>query len=125
MDVAGVVDGTQMEGVYHQWHLNGNSPWKIPLIARVFGRAPFSGKPSTPYGRGDNVHDFMHAKLTVADDLVFTGSYNLSHSGERNAENVLEIRDGELAERLADWIDEVRGRYGPAPVPQPEPEVEP
>jgi phosphatidylserine/phosphatidylglycerophosphate/cardiolipin synthase-like enzyme len=60
----------------------------------------------------------MHAKLTVADDLVFTGSYNLSHSGERNAENVLEIRDAELAERLAGWIDEVRGRYEPAPLPQ-------
>ncbi|MGH3018695.1 MAG: phospholipase D-like domain-containing protein [Gaiellaceae bacterium] len=122
VDVAGVVDGTQMQGVYHQWRLNGNSEWKIPLIARVFGRAPFSGKASTPYGRGDDVHDFMHAKLTVADDLVFTGSYNLSHSGERNAENVLEIRDGELAERLAGWIDEVRARYEPAPLPQPEPE---
>jgi len=120
VDVAGVVDGTQMQGVYHQWRLNGNSEWKIPLIARVFGRAPFSGKPSTPYGRGDDVHDFMHAKLTVADDLVFAGSYNLSHSGERNAENVLEIRDGELAERLAGWIDEVRARYEPAPVPAPE-----
>ena len=121
VDVSGVVDGTQMQGVYHQWRLNGNSEWKIPLVARVFGRAAFSGKVSTPYGRGDDVHDFMHAKLTVADDLVFTGSYNLSHSGERNAENVLEIRDGELAERLAGWIDEVRERYGPAPLPQPEP----
>jgi phosphatidylserine/phosphatidylglycerophosphate/cardiolipin synthase-like enzyme len=119
VDVAGVVDGTQMQGVYNQWRLNGNSEWKIPLVARVFG-APFSGKPSTPYGRGDDVHDFMHAKLTVADDLVFTGSYNLSHSGERNAENVLEIRDGELAERLAGWIDQVRARYEPAPVPAPE-----
>jgi phosphatidylserine/phosphatidylglycerophosphate/cardiolipin synthase-like enzyme len=120
VDVAGVVDGTQMEGVYHQWRLNGNSEWKVPLIGRVFGHAPFSGKDSTPYGRGDDVHDFMHAKLTVADDLIFTGSYNLSHSGERNAENVLEIRDGELAERLAGWIDEIRGRYGPAPLPEPE-----
>ena len=59
----------------------------------------------------------MHAKVTVADDHVFTGSYNLSHSGEQNAENVLEIRDRDLAERLAGWIDEVRAPYGPAPVP--------
>jgi phosphatidylserine/phosphatidylglycerophosphate/cardiolipin synthase-like enzyme len=64
------------------------------------------------------VHDFMHAKITVADDHVFTGSYNLSHSGEMNAENVLEIREPELAERLAVWIDQVRARYGPAPVPE-------
>jgi phosphatidylserine/phosphatidylglycerophosphate/cardiolipin synthase-like enzyme len=116
VDVAGVVDATQMRGVFHQWNLNGNSEWKLPLVGRVFGQAPFSGKNSTPYGEG-SVHDFMHAKVTVADDLVFTGSYNLSHSGELNAENVLEIRDGELADRLAGWIDEVRGRYGPAPVP--------
>jgi phosphatidylserine/phosphatidylglycerophosphate/cardiolipin synthase-like enzyme len=118
VDVAGVVDGTQMRGVYYQWELNGNSTWKLPLVGRVFGHAPFSGKNSTPYGDGENVHDFMHAKLTVADDYVFTGSYNLSHSGELNAENVLEIEDGALAERLAAWIDEVRERYGPAPLPE-------
>ncbi len=107
-----------MRGVFHQWELNGNSTWKLPLVARVFGGGRFSGKDSTPYGDGDNVHDFMHAKVTVADDHVFAGSYNLSHSGELNAENVLEIRDPELAERLAAWIDEVRARYGPAPVPE-------
>jgi phosphatidylserine/phosphatidylglycerophosphate/cardiolipin synthase-like enzyme len=116
VDVAGVVDGTQMKGVYHQWELNGNAEWKLPLIQRIFSAAPFSGKNSTPYGQGD-VHDFMHAKVTVADDLVFTGSYNLSHSGELNAENVLEIRDAELAGRLAAWIDEVRDRYPAAPQP--------
>ena len=116
VDVAGVVDATQVEGVYHQWRLNGNSAWKLPLVARVL-RAPFSGKRSTPYGQGD-VHDFMHAKVTVADDLVFLGSYNLSHSGELNAENVLEIEDPELAGRLVTWIDGVRDRYGPAPVPE-------
>ena len=118
LDVTGVCDGTQMRGVFHQWDLNGNSTWKLPLVARVFGGGRFSGKDSTPYGDGDNVHDFMHAKVTVADDHVFTGSYNLSHSGEMNAENVLEICDPELAERLAAWIDQVRARYGPAPVPE-------
>lgn len=116
VDIAGVVDGTQMQGVYHQWTLNGNSEWKPPLLKRIFGGAPFSAKRSTPYGQGD-VHDFMHAKVTVADDLVFAGSYNLSHSGERNAENVLEIRDEAIAARLAAWIDEVRARYPAAPLP--------
>jgi phosphatidylserine/phosphatidylglycerophosphate/cardiolipin synthase-like enzyme len=119
VDVAGVVDGTQMKGVYHQWRLNGNATWKMPLIARVLdGR--FQGKNSTPYGQGD-VHDFMHAKITVADDLVFTGSFNLSHSGEMNAENVLEIRDAALADRLIAFIDEIRGSYDAAPLPDPEP----
>ena len=35
----------------------------------------------------------LHAKVTVADDTVLIGSFNLSHSGETNAENVLEIED--------------------------------
>ena len=54
----------------------------------------FTGKPSTPWAP-DTVHDFMHAKVTVADDIVFIGSFNLSHSGEMNAENVLEIGDAD------------------------------
>jgi phosphatidylserine/phosphatidylglycerophosphate/cardiolipin synthase-like enzyme len=53
----------------------------------------------------------MHAKLTVVDDVVFTGSFNLSRSGEQNAENVLEIEDPALAARLATFVDEVRARY--------------
>jgi phosphatidylserine/phosphatidylglycerophosphate/cardiolipin synthase-like enzyme len=53
----------------------------------------------------------MHAKVTVADDRVFVGSFNLSHSGEENAENVLELEDARLAERLATFVDEVRSRY--------------
>ena len=57
------------------------------------------------------MHDFMHAKVTVVDDVVFAGSFNLSRSGEQNAENVLEIEDAELADRLAAFIDEVRARY--------------
>ena len=48
-----------------------------------------------------------------ADDIVFTGSFNLSRSGESNAENVLELEDAELAERLAGYVDEVRARYPP------------
>ena len=109
-DVAGVVDATQMREVFYQWRENGNAAWKLPLIARVLGGAPFSGKPSTPWGDG-TVHDFMHAKVTVADDVVFVGSFNLSHSGEQNAENVLEIEDAALADRLAGFIDGIRSRY--------------
>ena len=123
VDVAGVVDATQMKGVYHQWTLNGNASWKMPLIARVLGQAPFSGKDSTPYGHGD-VHDYMHAKVVAADDYVFVGSFNLSHSGERNAENVLEIEDAELAERLAAFVDDIRGRYPAVPLPPSESTLE-
>jgi phosphatidylserine/phosphatidylglycerophosphate/cardiolipin synthase-like enzyme len=62
----------------------------------------------------------MHAKITVADDLVFVGSFNLSHSGEMNAENVLEICDAALADRLTAFVDEIRARYGAAPLPDSE-----
>jgi phosphatidylserine/phosphatidylglycerophosphate/cardiolipin synthase-like enzyme len=72
--------------------------------------APFGAKASTPYAPG-SIHDYMHAKVCVADDTVFVGSYNLSHSGEENAENVLEIADVKIAARLAAYIDEVRTRY--------------
>ena len=58
-----------------------------------------------------SVHDYMHVKVTVADDTAFVGSFNLSHSGELNAENVLEIADHALADRLAAFIDDIRSRY--------------
>jgi phosphatidylserine/phosphatidylglycerophosphate/cardiolipin synthase-like enzyme len=112
IDLAGVVDQTQINEVLYQWDENGNNTWKEPALRAALSRAPFSGKVSTPYAPG-RVHDYMHAKVTVADDTVFIGSFNLSHSGELNAENVLELRHPELAERMATFIDEVRGRYEP------------
>jgi phosphatidylserine/phosphatidylglycerophosphate/cardiolipin synthase-like enzyme len=57
----------------------------------------------------------MHAKVIVADDVVFLGSFNLSRSGEMNAENVLEVTDPALADRLAAWIDGLRARYPDPP----------
>jgi phosphatidylserine/phosphatidylglycerophosphate/cardiolipin synthase-like enzyme len=110
IDVAGCLDQTQVHGVIHQWEENGNVSWKLPLLERVLGAAAFSGKRSTPWGEG-TLHDFMHAKVTVADDIVFVGSFNLSHSGEKNAENVLELHDPELAGHLSAYVDEVRDRY--------------
>jgi phosphatidylserine/phosphatidylglycerophosphate/cardiolipin synthase-like enzyme len=110
VDLAGVVDRTQVQEVLHQWHENGNATWKEPLLRATLRRAPFSGKHTTQYAPG-SVHDYMHAKVTVADDVVFVGSFNLSHSGEMNAENVLEVADAALAERLAAFVDEIRARY--------------
>ena len=115
VDLAGVVDATQIAEVLGQWHENGNAEWKAPLLRTTLTRAPFSGKVTTPYAPG-SVHDYMHAKVTVADDTVFVGSFNLSHSGELNAENVLERTDAALADRLAGFVDEVRKRYPPVHV---------
>jgi phosphatidylserine/phosphatidylglycerophosphate/cardiolipin synthase-like enzyme len=110
VDLAGCVDQTQVEEVFSQWRTNGVSAWKIPLLQTVLSRASFSGKRSTPY-TPTSVHDYMHAKLTVADDTVFCGSFNLSRSGERNAENMVEFHDAKIADELAAFVDSVRARY--------------
>jgi phosphatidylserine/phosphatidylglycerophosphate/cardiolipin synthase-like enzyme len=115
-DVRGVVDRTQMENVVYQWRTNGHSAWKIPILASVLANADFKGKRSTQYSP-ETPHDFMHAKVTVADDTVFAGSFNLSRSGEMNAENVVELHDAELADQLAGFIDEIRHSYEAMPVP--------
>ena len=114
-NLAGVVDDTQVDQVFGQWKANGVSAWKIPLLRRILEEAPFSGKASTHW-HPDAVQDVMHAKIVVADDTSFVGSFNFSRSGERNAENVLEIRDGGVADLLAAFVDEIRARY-PAATP--------
>jgi len=110
VDLAGCLDATQMQDVLKQWGATGSVTWKLPLLLAVVpGR--FSGKPSTPWNRSGGPHDFMHAKVLVADDTVFLGSYNLSRSGEMNAENVLEIEDAPLADRMTAFADQVRAAY--------------
>ena len=115
VDIAGCVDATQVRDVIRQWRRNANVAWKLPLLRQVMA-GPFTGKDSTPYGDG-TTHDFMHAKVCVCDDTVFVGSFNLSRSGEKNAENILEIQDAVLADRLAAFVDLVRSKYGPVQLP--------
>jgi phosphatidylserine/phosphatidylglycerophosphate/cardiolipin synthase-like enzyme len=115
-DVRGIVDDTQVDQVFHQWETNGVSAWKIPLLQTVLLGGEFSGKISTPW-TPESVHDFMHAKVVVTDDTAFIGSFNLSRSGERNAENVLEIRDPSVADAMAEYVDAIRGLYPPATPP--------
>jgi phosphatidylserine/phosphatidylglycerophosphate/cardiolipin synthase-like enzyme len=109
-DIAGCVDATQVAEVIRQWQEDGNVSWKLPLLEQVL-RGEFAGKPSEPWLPTGSLHNFMHAKVVVADDVVFAGSFNLSHSGEKNAENVLEIADAGLAAQLSTFVDEVRGLY--------------
>jgi len=114
--VAGVIDDTQVDEVFEQWRTNGVSAWKIPLLRQILEAADFSGKTSTPWSP-TAVHDYMHAKVVVADDTSFVGSFNFSRSGERNAENVLEMREPGVADRLAAFVDEIRARYPRATPP--------
>lgn len=109
-DLTGVADATQVAQVLHQWRANPAAQWKAPVLERLLERHRFAGKRSTPWAHG-TVHDFLHAKVVVADGVVFAGSFNHSRSGEQNAENVLEIHDAAMADRLARWIDELREQY--------------
>jgi phosphatidylserine/phosphatidylglycerophosphate/cardiolipin synthase-like enzyme len=109
VDFRACVDAPQTRDVLRQWHATGNAAWKIPLLERVL-TGDVSAKDSTPWAPG-TVHDFMHAKVTVADDVVFVGSFNLSHSGEANAENVLELADAAIADELAAFAEAVCDRY--------------
>lgn len=117
--VAGVLDETQVDQVFDQWRTNGLSEWKIPLLHTILTRGDFSGKQSAPW-TPTSVHNYMHAKVVVADDVVFLGSFNFSRSGERNAENVLETHDAALADQLAAFVDTARARY-PRTTPPPHP----
>jgi phosphatidylserine/phosphatidylglycerophosphate/cardiolipin synthase-like enzyme len=107
-EFGGVYDRTQMTEVLQQWR-GTPAEWKVPVFQRVV--AGMAGKDSTPYTPGAR-HDFMHDKIVVADDAVVTGSYNLSGSAMRNAENVLVIHDAGLADQYAAVIDGLVRRYG-------------
>jgi phosphatidylserine/phosphatidylglycerophosphate/cardiolipin synthase-like enzyme len=111
VEVSGVYDATQMDEVQRQWGTQATASWKINAFHSIVGAAAFGAKRSTPYAKG-SVHDFMHAKILVADDYVYMGSFNLSHSGESNAENVLQVESAVIADECVAYIDQVAARYG-------------
>jgi len=115
VDIAGAYDATQMDEVQQQWSGQAGASWKVAAFHSVIAGARFGAKRSTPYAP-NSVHDFMHAKVVVADEYVYAGSFNLSHSGESNAENVIQIESQAIADMCASYIDQVAARYGGAPV---------
>jgi phosphatidylserine/phosphatidylglycerophosphate/cardiolipin synthase-like enzyme len=119
VDFKGVYDRTQMAEVLSQWRVDPHASWKVPAFLNVSRSLPFASKVTTPYSP-TSVHDYMHAKIAVVDNTVLTGSYNLSHAGEENAENLLELDSAPLAEQCAAYIDMVFARYAKDPVPTPQ-----
>ena len=115
IDIAGVYDATQMEEVQRQWGDRPGAKWKIDAFHAIVAAVKFGAKHSTPYSK-TSVHDFMHAKILVADDYVYAGSFNLSHSGEQNAENVIQIHSAAVADMCVAYIDSVAARYGGVPL---------
>jgi phosphatidylserine/phosphatidylglycerophosphate/cardiolipin synthase-like enzyme len=104
----GIYDRTQMESVFDQWQ-GTPAEWKVAAFRQVAGS--LAGKRSIPYTPSSR-HNFMHNKVVICDDTVITGSYNLSHSAEENAENVLFIHDAATADFYNAYIDRLVARYG-------------
>jgi phosphatidylserine/phosphatidylglycerophosphate/cardiolipin synthase-like enzyme len=113
VELWGIYDKTQMDGVLDQWRELPDLAWKMEAVHRVVEEGRLAGKRSRPY-RPDDIHNFMHNKTLVVDDTVVTGSYNLSHSAESNAENMLAIDSPALAERVVAYVRHLTERYGGA-----------
>jgi phosphatidylserine/phosphatidylglycerophosphate/cardiolipin synthase-like enzyme len=104
------VDAPQMHEALSQWQSDGRASWKVPLVQRLLSSGVVAQKHSRAYQAGPP-HNYMHAKVVVCDDVVLTGSYNLSHSGEMNAENLLEIESKPFADQCAAFSEQVHARY--------------
>ena len=116
VDVAGVVDDTgrrrpRAVAAERERELEGADAAPLP-------RPPASPASRRRMWAPDTVHDFMHAKIVVADDISFLGSFNLSHSGAAQRENVLELKDAAIADRLAAFVDEIRALYPLVTLPE-------
>jgi len=114
-DISGVYDATQMDEVQSQWSEQATASWKIAAFQAIVKAVKFGSKRSIPYSKG-SVHDFMHAKILVADDYVYAGSFNLSHSGEQNAENVVQFESAQIADLCSSYIDTIAAKYGGRPL---------
>ena len=110
IELWGVIDETQMAGVLHQWRGNPQLAWKIDAVRRIVAGARLVGKRSVPYSPGQR-HNFMHNKLLIVDNVVITGSYNLSHNAQGNAENMLAIANAAFAADAIAYADALARRY--------------
>src|ERR1700691_2453989 len=111
LPLGGLYDGPQMDQVERQWKAANVGADKVNTwqkVARHLVR-----KNSIPFDRQNQSqpHNFMHNKLVVADQVVVTGSFNLSNHATGNAENVLLIRDAQFAELYAKYIERLMASY--------------
>lgn len=106
--VRGIFDGPEMKTSEEAMMKSARSATKVQQIEQL--RQVLVAKRSTPFTE-HGVHNFMHNKLIVADDVVLTGSHNFSLSAEHNAENAILIRDGNLAEKYRNYVERLIKKY--------------
>jgi phosphatidylserine/phosphatidylglycerophosphate/cardiolipin synthase-like enzyme len=111
MRLGGLYDGPQMDLVWRQWQAAHVGADKINTWDKVADH--LVRKNSIPYNhnRPHQPHNFMHNKLVVADDVVVTGSFNLSNHAMGNAEDVLFIHDAGIASAYASYLEQLEVRY--------------
>jgi phosphatidylserine/phosphatidylglycerophosphate/cardiolipin synthase-like enzyme len=104
LPLAGLYDGPQMDQVEQQWKAAHVGVDKVNTWQKIASR--LVRKNSIPYDRSKphQPHNFMHNKLVIADDAVVTGSFNLSNHAMGNAENVVLMRDAEIASKYEVYI---------------------
>jgi phosphatidylserine/phosphatidylglycerophosphate/cardiolipin synthase-like enzyme len=111
LPLAGLYDGPQMDQVERQWkaaHVGADKGNTWEKVANRLVR-----KNSIPYDRykPNQPHNFMHNKLVIADNIVVTGSFNLSNHAMGNAENVLLIQSEEIARKYEEYIQRLMAAY--------------
>jgi len=111
LPLGGLYDGPQMDQVERQWKAANVGADKVNTWQKVARH--LAQKNSIPFDRQNQSqpHNFMHNKLVVADQVVVTGSFNLSNHAMGNAENVLLIRDAQFAELYAKYIQRLMASY--------------
>jgi phosphatidylserine/phosphatidylglycerophosphate/cardiolipin synthase-like enzyme len=111
MRLGGLYDGPQMDLVRRQWRAAHVGADKINTWDKVADH--LVRKNSIPYNRNrpQQPHNFMHNKLVIADDLVVTGSFNLSNHAMGNAEDVLFIHDAGIASAYTTYLEQLEVRY--------------
>jgi len=109
--LGGIYDGPQMDQVRRQWVAAHVGADKINTWDKISNH--LVRKNSLPFDRNKphQPHNFMHNKLVIADDVVVTGSFNLSNHAMGNAENVLLIRDAGIASKYEAYIQQVVAKY--------------
>jgi phosphatidylserine/phosphatidylglycerophosphate/cardiolipin synthase-like enzyme len=111
LDVAGIYDGPEMDGVVKDWQRAGpGSPSAQHQALWEIVAPRLQAKDSVPF-TAQGPHNFMHDKVVVADGITSTGSFNFSNNAIRNAENVLRINSSGLADQYAAYIDGLVQRY--------------
>ncbi len=112
VSLTGIYDSGQMNPIVKEWRKNPKNTTVVADWDKV--SAHLRHKASVPY-TPTGVHNFMHLKVLLADDVLTTGSYNFSANAEHNAENQVHLSDPATVSTYADYLDEVIAAY-PGPV---------